>query len=92
MKQIIKTCIGKELNKGDVIYCYPEFMTVLTHGNSYKLEVGQTIYPDDDSLRENGAAFMIIGIDKEKKYPTKKWWQFWLKQEENAIGYKLIVV
>ena len=27
-----------------------------------------------------------------KKYPNKRWWQFWIKQEEYVDGYKLLIL
>ena len=81
-----------ELHKGDVIYGNTEFMK--EHKYYYELLLGQTIYlhTKDNNIREEGIAVKVTKVFKEKKYPNKKWWQFWLKQEETVTGYHLMVL
>ena len=81
-----------ELHKEDVLYCNIKFMEEQRY--YYELLLGQTIYfhTKDNNIREEGIAARVTKVFKEKKYPNKKWWQFWLKQEETVTGYHLMVV
>lgn len=81
-----------EFHLGDVLYFSVELMKKL--GYYYELNAGDPvyIYPENNSIREDGTMLRVSKVFKEKKYPNKKWWQFWIKQEETVIGYHLMVV
>ena len=80
------------LCSGDEVY----FNTAMTEkiGYHYELELGQKIklYPDNNSIIETGITLLVTEVHKTKKYPNKKWWQFWLKQKEYIDGYNLTVI
>lgn len=81
-----------EMHNGDVLYCNVEFVRELRY--PYELELGQTIhiYPEHNSIIAKGIDLLVTEVHKKKKYPNKKWWQFWLKQEEDITGYNLTVL
>lgn len=84
--EINNPCIGTrvyELHKQDVLYCNVEFMKEQKYYQ--ELLLGQIVYL-------NGVSAKVIKVFKEKKYPNKKWWQFWIKQEEIITGYNLMVI
>lgn len=72
-----------EVNSGDIVYCNSEFMKEF--GYYQDLLLGQKV-------NLNGATSQVVKVFKEKKYPNKKWWQFWIKQEEYVTGYYLMVI
>lgn len=76
-----------ELHSGDVIYCNTLFINDL--GYDHDLTLGTHIYID--SIGNNPIA-RVTKVFKEKKYPNKKWWQFWIKQEEYVTGYYLEIM
>lgn len=74
---------------------------------AYKLQSGDMIYLSIVALQELGydsnlqlGDNIVIGelhahAMKRKyheKYPDKKWWQFWLKQEEYTDGYTFLIL
>ena len=92
--QKIYTCSqrGYELHSGDILYCNTEWMKEA--GYYYELSPGETIYvhTKNNNIREEGTAFRVTEVFKNKKYPNKKWWQFWLRQEEIVTGYHLMFI
>ena len=72
-----------ELHKGDVLYCNHEFMKEFRCYNDLLLL---------QEVNLNGIAARVVKVIKNKKYPNKKWWQFWLKQEEYVTGYHLEII
>ena len=85
-------CRAYQLHSGDELYCDVNFIKCL--GYYYELELGQTIsiYPEHNSIIAKGIAAKISKKYTHKKYPNKKWWQFWLKQEEYVDGYILTIL
>ena len=86
-----------ELHSGDVIYCNVEAMKKLDENYIYyDIRYGGRKLGDHIALyfQEYDVAFSmeVVEVFKEKKYPNKKWWQFWLKQEETVTGYNLMVI
>ena len=81
-----------QLHSGDVLYCNIEFMNYL--GYPYELALGQNvyIYPEHNSIIAKSITAKVTKVHKHKKYPNKKWWQFWLKQEEYVEGYNLMIL
>lgn len=79
-----------EIHSGDVLYCNVEFIKEL--GYPYELELGQTIYIYSEHNSIAKSDLLVTEVHKTKKYPNKKWWQFWLKQEEYINGYSLTVL
>lgn len=98
MEEIIKQINGRmkemiyKAYSGDVLYCNAKFIEEL--GHPYKLKLGQTldIYEKDGAMVTKGVVAKVVEVHKIKKYPNKKWWQFWLKQEEYIDGYNLMVL
>jgi hypothetical protein len=102
--EIIKERITKEelekltkqrlykLCSGDVLYCNKEFMEEQHY--HYDLSIGDFVYlyPKENSILENGVKAIVTKVFTDKKYPNKKWWQFWIKQEEYITGYHLMIV
>ncbi len=84
-----------ELHSGDVIYCNVDAMKKKKLDEHY-IYYGSRKLGDHIALyfQEHDVAFSVKVVDvfKEKKYPNKKWWQFWIKQEETVTGYHLMVV
>lgn len=72
-----------ELKRGDEIYF--NIAAIKQFGYNYELSIGEDIY-----LMELPAK--VIKRKTRKKYPNKKWWQFWLKQEEYIDGYILMIL
>lgn len=68
---------------GDQIYF--NVAAVKQLGYDYELSIGEDIYLMDIPAK-------AIERKTHKKYPNKKWWQFWLKQEEYVDGYVLLVL
>lgn len=85
-------CRAYRLCKGDVLYFNTAMMQTI--GYSYELELGQKIrlYPEPNSIIAKGIVLLVTEVHKIKKYPNKKWWQFWLKQETYIKGYNLEVL
>ena len=86
-----------KLHSGDVIYCNVEAMKELDENYMYyDMHYGGRKLGDHIALyfKEHDVAFSmkVIEVFKEKKYPNKKWWHFWLKQEETVTGYNLMVL
>lgn len=81
-----------EAHRGDVLYCNIKFIEEL--GHPYELKLGQTldIYKKENGMVTNGVVAEVIKVHSKKKYPNKKWWQFWLKQEEYIDGYNLMIL
>ena len=81
-----------EVHNGDVLYCNTEWMEKF--GYYYELTLGQTIYlhSENNNILEKGIEVQITKVFKDKKYPNKKWWQFWIKQEETVTGYHLMII
>ena len=81
-----------EARSGDVLYCNTKFIEEL--GHPYELKLGWTldIYEKDGAMVTKGVIAKVIEIHSKKKYPNKKWWQFWLKQEEYVDGYNLMIL
>lgn len=73
-----------EMHSGDILYCNIKFIEEL--GHPYELELGQSF-----GICKKGVV-KVVNIHKTKKYPNKKWWQFWLKQEEYIDGYNLMIL
>jgi len=80
------------LHKNDIIYCNTAFIEEL--GYYYELKLGELIFLHTkyNNILEEGKPLRVVRIFKEKKYLNKKWWQFWLKQEETVTGYHLEVI
>lgn len=72
-----------QLHSGDVLYF--NVIAIKELGYDYKLKLGEDICIGNLSAK-------ITKIYGKKKYPNKKWWQFWLKQEEYVEGYNLMVL
>ena len=72
-----------ELHSGDVLYCNTKFIEKL--GHDYNLILGENIYII------NCITAKVVKVFKEKN-PNKKWWQFWIKQEEIVTGYHLEII
>ena len=85
-------CRACRLYRGDVVYFNAEMMKAI--GYNYELELGQKIrlYPEQNSIIAKGISLLVTEVHKTKKYPNKKWWQFWLKQETYVKGYNLEVL
>lgn len=80
-----------ELHINDIIYCNTAFIEEL--GYDYDLIPGEAIYIFQiKEERSIDKVAKVIKVFTEKKYPNKKWWQFWLKQEEKVTGYHIIIV
>ena len=75
-----------ELHSGDVFYCNVDAIKEL--GYDYDLILGDVVYLGsvitDPSAR-------VVKVIKNNKH-TKKWWQFWIKQQEKVTGYNLMVI
>jgi len=75
-------CRVTQLYSGDELYLNVAMMKDL--GFERELQLGETV------------SFPIkVQVTKRythKKYPNKKWWQFWLKQEEYVDGYNLMIM
>ena len=79
------------LSQGDILYFNVPWIESI--GCQYELKLGQII----DIVREGDLSDVkgkakVVKIFKAKKYPNKKWWQFWLKQEEYIGGYNLMIL
>lgn len=85
-------CRVYQLHRGDELYYNVEFIKEL--GHPYTLELGQTlnIYKKSNGMVTKGIVAKVSEVHTHKKYPNKKWWQFWLKQEEYIDGYNLMVL
>lgn len=81
-----------KLNSGDELYF--DTVAVKNLGYEYELTLGQTIciYPENNSIIAKGIRLKVKEICCTKKYPNKKWWQFWIKQEKYINGYILMVL
>ena len=93
-----------KLNAGDIMYCDQIAINKLV-GYECRLKVndevyikeGQMILPvfivgGSDYINSNNVRAKITRVKKTKKYPEKKWWQIWLKQEEHIEGYYLMIM
>jgi hypothetical protein len=67
---------------GDEIYLNTKAMKDL--GFQCELDLGETITLPFKA--------QVTKRYTHKKYPNKKWWQFWLKQEEYVDGYNLMIM
>lgn len=76
-------CRAYQLYSGDEIYM--NVTAVKTLGYDYELKLGENIFI-------SGMKAMIVKRCTHKKYPNKKWWQIWLKQEEYIDGYILMIL
>lgn len=76
-------CRAYQLHSGDEIYM--NVAAVKTLGYGYELKLSENIFI-------SGMQAMVVKRYTHKKYPNKKWWQFWLKQEEYIDGYNLMVL
>ena len=85
-------CRAYQLQSGDEVFCNVEWLECL--GYYYELNLGQIIriYPKPDNIIAKGMQAIVAKRYTHKKYPNKKWWQFWLKQEEYVDGYNLMIL
>ena len=93
-----------QLNAGDILYCNQETINKLI-GYECKLKWNDEVYIKENKMilpvlisgynnftNSNSAKAKVVEVHKTKKYPNKKWWQFWLKQEEYIDGYNLMIL
>ena len=92
IKSDTSKCRAYRLNHGDIVYFNKTMMNTI--GYPYELELGQKIrlYPEQNNIIAPSTVLLIKDIHRTKKYPNKKWWQFWLKQETYIEGYDLEVL
>lgn len=76
-------CRAYQLHSGDVLYC--NVVMIKTLGYDYELKLNENIFM-------SGMQAKVSERYTHKKYPNKKWWQFWLKQEEYVDGYNLLIL
>jgi len=85
-----------QLNKDDVIFIDTIGMERL--GYTRKLVPGDRVHFNRHLCRAyytidlKNVSAIVTKVYKHKKYPNKKWWQFWLKQEEYTDGYNLMIL
>ena len=91
-KEDVENYRAYKLCSGDVLYCNKEFMEQQRY--HYNLNVGDIVYlyPKKNNILEDGVKARVAQVFTEKKYPNKKWWQFWIKQEEYVTGYHLMII
>lgn len=92
VKESFYQCRAYQLQSGDEVFCNVKCIESL--GYYYELNLGQIIsmYPKSDNIIAKSMKAMVVQRCTHKKYPNKKWWQFWLKQEEYVDGYILIIL
>jgi hypothetical protein len=83
MNNITYKARAYELHSGDVIYC--DVIAMKSSGYDHKMKLGEHICI-------GSLCAYVTQIYKHKKYPNKKWWQFWLNQEEYIDGYNLMIL
>ena len=75
-------CRAYQLCSGDEIYL--NVASVKELGFERELQVGENISVPLQVL--------VTKRYTHKKYPNKRWWQFWIKQEEYVDGYNLLIL
>lgn len=72
-----------QLHSGDVLSFNIE--AVKTLGIERTLKLGENIEINEDLT-------MMVTYVIKKTIQDKKWWQFWLKKQEEVTGYHLMVI
>ena len=73
-----------KVHNGYVLYCNKEWVQEL--GYDYDLLLGECIYVNGNITAK------VIKVFRDKKYPNKRWWQFWIKQKEIVTGYHIMFI